>query len=127
LTDWFWLAYIDAYDWVVEPNVLGMATFADGGLTATKPYVSGAAYINRMSDYCGKCPLDPRKSLGPGSCPFTALYWTFLDRHTDLLRTNQRLRMPYVTLKKKSAEERKALCERAEAAVAQLGRGEIVT
>jgi deoxyribodipyrimidine photolyase-related protein len=127
LTDWFWVAYIDAYDWVVEPNVLGMATFADGGLTATKPYVSGAAYINRMSDYCGKCPLDPRKALGPGSCPFTALYWTFLDRHTDLLRTNQRLRMPYVTLKKKSAEERKALCERAEAAVAQLGRGEIVT
>ncbi|AFL88236.1 deoxyribodipyrimidine photolyase-related protein [Terriglobus roseus DSM 18391] len=127
LTDWFWVAYIDAYDWVVESNVLGMATFADGGLTATKPYVSGAAYINRMSDYCGKCPLDPKKALGPGSCPFTALYWTFLERHADLLQSNQRLRMPYIALGKKSAADRKALRERAEAAVAQLGRGEIVT
>ena len=54
LTDWFWFAYVDAYDWVVETNVLGMSTFADGGITATKPYVSGAAYINRMSDFCGK-------------------------------------------------------------------------
>ncbi|SEB37915.1 cryptochrome/photolyase family protein [Terriglobus roseus] len=127
LTDWFWVAYIDAYDWVVEPNVLGMATFADGGLTATKPYVSGAAYINRMSDYCGKCALDPRKSLGPGSCPYTALYWTFLERNAELLQSNQRLRMPYVALRKKTATERKALRERAEAAVAQLGRGETVT
>lgn len=127
LTDWFWVAYIDAYDWVVEPNVLGMATFADGGLTATKPYVSGAAYINRMSDYCGKCALDPKKTLGPGSCPFTALYWTFLERHEILLQGNQRMRMPYNTLRKKSAAEREALRERAEAALGQLQRGEVVT
>lgn len=127
LTDWFWVAYVDAYDWVVETNVLGMATFADGGLTATKPYVSGAAYINRMSDYCGRCALDPKKSLGPGSCPFTAMYWTFLERHTDLLGSNQRMRMPYNTLSKKSAEEREALRLRAAAAVDQLERGEIVT
>ncbi len=127
LTDWFWVAYIDAYDWVVEPNVLGMATFADGGLTATKPYVSGAAYINRMSDFCGRCPLDPKKSLGPGSCPFTALYWTFLERHADLLQSNQRMRMPYSTLSKKTAAERTALRERAEIAIAQLERGEVVS
>lgn len=127
LTDWFWVAYIDAYDWVVEPNVLGMATFADGGVTATKPYVSGAAYINRMSDYCGRCALDPKKSVGPGSCPYTALYWTFLEKHADLLQSNQRLRMPYATLRKKSAAERNALAERAAQAVAQLERGEIVT
>ena len=44
---------LDAYDWVVETNVLGMSTYADGGLTATKPYVSGAAYINKMSNFCG--------------------------------------------------------------------------
>lgn len=127
LTDWFWVAYIDAYDWVVEPNVLGMATFADGGLTATKPYVSGAAYINRMSDYCGRCSLDPKKSVGPGSCPYTALYWTFLEKHADLLQSNQRLRMPYATLRKKSAADRKALAERAAKAVEQLERGEVVT
>ena len=126
LTDWFWVAYVDAYDWVVEPNVLGMATFADGGLTATKPYVSGAAYIDRMSDYCGKCALNPKKALGPGSCPFTALYWAFHERHAELLSGNQRLRMPYATLRKKTGEEREALRERAARAVGQLERGEMV-
>ncbi len=87
LTDWFWFAYVDAYDWVVEPNVLGMATYADGGLTATKPYVSGAAYINRMSNFCPHCRFDPKKSLTPDACPFTALYWTFLERNQDILAT----------------------------------------
>ena len=127
LTDWFWISYIDAYDWVVEPNVLGMATFADGGLTATKPYVSGAAYINRMSNYCGKCDLDPKKATGPGSCPFTALYWSFLERHSALLSSNQRMRMPYNTLAKKPASERIALRERAERAITQLEAGEIIS
>ena len=127
LTDWFWVAYIDAYDWVVEPNVLGMASFADGGLTATKPYVSGAAYINRMSDYCRHCALDPKRSIGPGSCPFTAFYWSFLERHEELLSSNPRMRMPYNTMRRKSAKERAELRERADAAVGQLQRGEQVT
>ncbi len=120
LTDWFWFAYVDAYDWVVEPNVLGMATYADGGLTATKPYVSGAAYINRMSNFCGHCQFDPKKSVGPGSCPFTALYWTFLERNQDILGKNFRLQMPYNTLRKKSASELVQLRTRAEEAVAHL-------
>ncbi len=127
LTDWFWFAYVDAYDWVVEPNVLGMATFADGGLTATKPYVSGAAYINRMSDFCGKCALDPKKSTGPGSCPFTALYWSFLEQHEEKLAPLNRMAMPLMTMRKKPAKEREALRERATQAIAQLERGEIVT
>jgi len=127
LTDWFWVAYIDAYEWVVESNVLGMGTFADGGLTATKPYISGAAYINKMSNYCKHCALDPKKNLGPGSCPFTAMYWAFLERHSDLLSSNMRMKMPYATLRKKSAEERTALRERAAKAVAELGRGEVVS
>lgn len=127
LTDWFWFAYVDAYDWVVEPNVLGMATFADGGLTATKPYISGAAYIDRMSDFCGHCRLDPRKSTGPGSCPFTALYWTFLDRHAAKLAGNQRMRMPLNTLAKKTERERQALRERATSAMKQLAAGEQVS
>jgi deoxyribodipyrimidine photolyase-related protein len=122
LTDWFWIAYVDAYDWVVEPNVLGMATYSDGGITATKPYVSGAAYINRMSDYCKHCELDPRRSTGPGSCPFTALYWSFLERNRDRLAGNQRLAMPYATLSKKTPAERKALRERAQAAIDDLQR-----
>jgi deoxyribodipyrimidine photolyase-related protein len=120
LTDWFWFAYVDAYDWVVETNVLGMATYADGGLTATKPYVSGAAYINRMSNYCGHCQFDPKRSTGEGSCPFTALYWTFLERNQAVLGNNFRLQMPYTTLRKKSSTELVQLRARAEQAIAHL-------
>lgn len=120
LTDWFWFGYVDAYDWVVEPNVLGMATYADGGCTATKPYVSGAAYINRMSNFCTHCQYDPKKSTGPGSCPFTALYWTFLERNQDKLGDNFRLQMPYRTLRAKSGPEIVQLRQRAEEAIAHL-------
>ncbi len=120
LTDWFWFAYVDAYDWVVEPNVLGMSTYADGGLTATKPYVSGAAYINRMSNYCGHCQYNPKTSTGPDSCPFTALYWTFLERNQPILGSNFRLQMPYRTLAKKSAEELVQLRTRADQAITHL-------
>jgi deoxyribodipyrimidine photolyase-related protein len=120
LTDWFWFAYVDAYDWVVEPNVLGMATYADGGLTATKPYVSGAAYINRMSNFCGHCEYNPKLSVGPGSCPFTALYWTFLERNRDILAGNHRLAGPYMALNKRPKEELVQLRARADEAVAHL-------
>ncbi len=120
LTDWFWIAYVDAYDWVVESNVLGMSTFSDGGVTATKPYVSGAAYIHRMSNYCEGCKFDPKRSTGEGSCPFTALYWTFLERNRDRLGSNHRLAMPYAALQRKSAGERKALHQRAREAIEEL-------
>ncbi len=122
LTDWFWIGYIDAYDWVVEPNVLGMSTYADGGVTATKPYVSGAAYINRMSDYCGKCRYNPKIAVGPDACPYTALYWSFLERNEPLLGRNPRMSMPYNTLRKKSAAERQAFRERAESCVHELAQ-----
>ena len=120
LTDWFWFAYIDAYDWVVETNVLGMATYADGGLTATKPYVSGAAYIHKMSNYCSHCQFDPKRSTGKGSCPFTALYWTFLERNEAVLGNNFRLQMPYTTLRKKSEDDLVQLRSRAQEAIAHL-------
>jgi deoxyribodipyrimidine photolyase-related protein len=103
LTDWFWVAYSDAYDWVVEPNVLGMGTYALGDLMTTKPYVSGAAYINRMSDYCSECDFDPKKN-----CPITSLYWAFLDRHRKRLEKSPRLRMPYNSLAKRSAARRRS-------------------
>jgi deoxyribodipyrimidine photolyase-related protein len=120
LTDWFWFAYVDAYDWVVEPNVLGMSTYADGGLTATKPYVSGAAYIHRMSNFCAHCQYDPKRSIGPGSCPFTALYWTFLERNESALANNFRLKRPYDMLRKKPAKELVQLRARAREAVEHL-------
>ena len=101
LTDWFWVAYTDAYDWVVEPNVLGMGTYAVGDLMTTKPYVSGAAYIARMSDYCESCAFDPATT-----CPITRLYWAFLARHEVRLRDNPRLRLPLQALRKRPVARR---------------------
>jgi len=126
LSDWFWLAYIDAYDWVVEPNVLGMATYADGGGMTTKPYVSGAAYINKMSDYCKSCALDPKRSTGEGACPMTALYWTFLHRNHARLANNNRIAMPLKMATKKSKTELAALQQTADDALGKLARGERV-
>lgn len=121
LTDWFWIAYVDAFDWVVEPNVLSMATWADGGLMTTKPYVAGAPYLSRLgSEHCRACELDPRESSGPGSCPFTALYWAFLERHTDALDQNGRMKLPLATWRRKPEAERSALRARAEQARAAL-------
>lgn len=101
LTDWFWVAYADAYDWVVEPNVLAMGTFALGDMMTTKPYVSGAAYINKMSDFCQGCRFDPAKN-----CPITRLYWAFLERKGKKLEGNQRLAMPLNSLKKRSLQDK---------------------
>jgi deoxyribodipyrimidine photolyase-related protein len=101
LTDWFWVAYTDAYDWVVEPNVLGMATFALGELMTTKPYISGAAYINRMSDYCSLCAFDPASN-----CPITPLYWAFLQRHRRVLQASPRLRMTYSSLHNRRPDQK---------------------
>lgn len=97
LTDWFWVAYTDAFDWVVEPNVLGMGTFGLGDFMTTKPYISGTPYILRMSDYCRNCAFDPK-----GDCPVSPLYWAFLERHRERLASHPRLRMPLASLKKRS-------------------------
>jgi len=99
LTDWMHGTFIDAYDWVMVPNVIGMGTFADGGEVATKPYVSGGAYVDRMSlDYCRPCRFDRNKRTGPDACPFTTLYWDFLDRNRDVLASNHRIGRAYATL-----------------------------
>ena len=85
LSDWFREAFVDGFEWVMPPNVIGMSQHADGGLLATKPYSSGGAYIYRMSDHCGDCAFDPRKRLGDDACPFTAGYWAWTHRHRELL------------------------------------------
>ena len=91
MTDWMWSRFIDGAEWVMIPNVIGMATFADGGKMATKPYASGGAYVNRMSDYCSGCIYDPKKRTGDNACPFTTLYWDFLDRNENRLSGNPRM------------------------------------
>jgi deoxyribodipyrimidine photolyase-related protein len=98
MTDWFHRLFVDGYDWVMVPNVVGMSQHGDGGVLATKPYAAGGAYINRMSDYCGGCRYDPRKRLGVDACPFTAGYWAFLERTRDRLVGNRRMRQPLAGL-----------------------------
>jgi deoxyribodipyrimidine photolyase-related protein len=119
VADWFWVAYTDAYDWVVEPNVLGMGTFALGDLFTTKPYVSGAAYIDKMSDYCGKCAFSPKKD-----CPITPLYWSFLERNEGALRENPRMAMPLRSLARRSDARREQDARVANWARAALDKGE---
>ncbi|MGY1828306.1 MULTISPECIES: cryptochrome/photolyase family protein [unclassified Blastococcus] len=94
MTDWFHESFVDGYEWVMVANVVGMSQHADGGVLATKPYASGGAYIDRMSDYCGGCRYDPKKRLGEDACPYTAGYWTFLERTRDRLSGNHRMRRP---------------------------------
>lgn len=105
LTDWFWEAYVDAYDWVVEPNVLAMGTFAVGGLMTTKPYVSGAAYIHKMSDACDRCRFDPTGKDPARPCPLTPLYWDFLHRNAATLARVERLAMPLASARKRTPEQ----------------------
>ncbi len=122
LTDWFWAAFTDAFDWVVEPNVLGMGTFALGDRFTTKPYVSGSPYIDRMSDFCGSCAFDPKKD-----CPITPLYWAFLERHREQLADNPRMRMIYGTLKRRDEEKRSRDSEIHAKASSKLAKGEKLT
>ena len=100
LTDWFHRSFVDGYEWVMAPNVVGMSQHADGGVLATKPYAAGGAYLNRMSDYCGGCRYSPSTRIGPDACPFTAGYWWFLDRNAERLQGNHRMAQPLAGLRR---------------------------
>lgn len=90
VTDWFHRCFVDGYDWVMLPNVTGMSQYADGGRMTTKPYTSGGAYINKMSDFCAPCAYRPTDRTGDEACPYTAGYWSFLHRHRTRLAANHR-------------------------------------
>lgn len=91
---WMTDSFVDGQEWVMLPNVLGMGMHADGGRMATKPYVSGGAYINRMSDHCRDCRYDPKRRTGDDACPYTTLYWDFLARHRRRFAGNPRMAQP---------------------------------
>ena len=102
--EWYMIVYADAYQWVEMPNTRGMALFGDGGVVGSKPYAASGAYINRMSDYCGRCAYDVKDATGENACPFNYLYWDFMARHEKTLGGNNRLAMPMRTLARMDPE-----------------------
>ena len=98
LSEWFTTSFVDGFAWVMPPNVVGMSQHADGGRLATKPYASGGAYLNTMTDHCSSCAFDPKTRVGEKACPFTAGYWQFVHRHQDLLRANHRTARAVATM-----------------------------
>ena len=123
LTHWMWNSYVDAAEWVMVPNVIGMSQYADGGMLSTKPYASGGAYIDRMSDQCKGCVYDRKKRVGGDACPFTVLYWDFFLRHEDRF-----VRNPRVARQVRAAQQladRGALQATAVTMLSRLERGEL--
>ena len=110
---WYLAVYVDAVEWVELPNTLGMSQYADGGVMASKPYVATGRYIERMSNYCDACRFDPAKSTGDDACPFTTLYWDFLQRHAADLRRNPRMSLQLRNLDRLGAAELAAIRRRA--------------
>jgi len=114
VNEWYLAVYADAFEWVQLPNTHGMVLHADGGYLGSKPYAASGKYIDRMSDYCRNCRFDVKETVGETACPFNALYWRFLDRHQDSLRSNRRMAMIYRTWDRFDDDRRAAVLARAE-------------
>ncbi|NCZ61834.1 MAG: deoxyribodipyrimidine photolyase [Actinobacteria bacterium] len=121
--DWMREVFIDASEWVMVPNVIGMGVHADGGQMMTKPYAAGGAYISRMSNYCKGCAYNPKLRVGDDACPFTTLYWDFLDRHKEAFAKNHRMSQQVFGLKRLS--DLPELKERAQELLEGLQKGTI--
>jgi deoxyribodipyrimidine photolyase-related protein len=120
---WYLAVYVDALEWVELPNTLGMSQYADGGVMASKPYVATGRYIERMSNYCDSCQFDPAKAIGEDACPFTTLYWDFLQRHGKSLQKNPRMSLQLRNVERLSSADRKSIRARAEQLRADLRTG----
>lgn len=91
VNNWFIDSFADGTPWVMPANVIGMSLYADGGQMSTKPYASGGAYINRMSNLCKGCQFDPKIRLGENACPVTAGYWDFIGNNLEEFSKNHRM------------------------------------
>ena len=114
--EWHMAMYLDAVDWVSLPNALGMSQYGDGGLIGTKPYCASGNYINKMSNYCQHCRYNYRQAVGETACPFTTLYWDFLDRHFEKLKTNGRMNFQLKNLEKRRRDQAEMAAIRQQAA-----------
>jgi deoxyribodipyrimidine photolyase-related protein len=111
---WYLGIYIDALDWVEITNTRGMSQFADGGIVGSKPYVSSATYINKMSSYCTSCYYNKSKKTGDKACPFNSLYWNFYDKHESKLAKNPRIGMMYNVWRRMQANDKAELLAQAD-------------
>jgi len=111
---WYLGIYIDAFEWVEITNTRGMSQFADGGVVGSKPYVSSATYINKMSSYCTGCFYDKAKKTGDKACPFNSLYWNFYDKHEAKLASNPRIGMMYNVWRKMQPDTKADLLQQAD-------------
>lgn len=110
---WYLGIYIDAIEWVELTNTRGMSQYADGGLVATKPYISSGSYIHKMSNYCEGCIYSVSKKEGEQACPFNSLYWNFLDDKREHFKDNQRMGLMLSMLDKKNKKQLESLKIRA--------------
>jgi deoxyribodipyrimidine photolyase-related protein len=117
---WYLAVYVDAVEWVELPNVLGMSQYADGGMLASKPYVATGQYLQRMGGHCQHCRYEPKQATGEQACPFTTLYWDFLQRHRNRFAEHPRTALQWRNLERKSAAELAAIRVAAEELRARL-------
>jgi deoxyribodipyrimidine photolyase-related protein len=117
---WYLAMFVDAVEWVEAPNTLGMSQFADGGLLASKPYAASGAYLSRMGNHCRECRYDPKQALGDDACPFTTLFWDFLDRHRERFAKHPRTALMWRNLERLEPERLAAIRDRAAALRAEL-------
>jgi deoxyribodipyrimidine photolyase-related protein len=118
---WYLEMYVDAYDWVMAANVIGMVLYADGGYMSTKPYAAGSGYINKMSNYCSACKYDPEIKTGPKACPFNYLYWNFYGKHEERFAVNPRVSAMVKAWRIKSELEKREIRESAKEFLDKLG------
>ncbi|MEQ9094812.1 MAG: cryptochrome/photolyase family protein [Phycisphaerales bacterium] len=132
--DWYFGMYADSVDWATTPNTIGMAMYADGTeeggpVVATKPYAGSANYINKMSNYCKKCPYDHTARTGETdkgqACPFNTFYWDFLIRNEDRFAGNNRMALIMKNVKNMPREEKISIRVSATSVRKKFGIGDI--